>query len=211
MNNPPPYSDIAGISRAAMKDNAQVTVVDYNGNARPAELVVEQNNLNLFAGDNNGNLVLLANANATKFYGDFVDLTTQTNTDVGNSIPVLIGVTNSNNHVSIQDGSKITMDFAGVYDIQFSLQIHKTDAGSDTLYIWLAKNGNAVPNTNTGVTLQGLSAKYVAAWNFTVVAQAGDYYEIMWGSADANMEILHEASPAIGPAIPSVILTVAQV
>ncbi len=39
-NPPPPYSDITGISRAAMKDNAQVGVAEYDGNARPAELVV---------------------------------------------------------------------------------------------------------------------------------------------------------------------------
>jgi len=65
MASPPPYTNITGISRAAMKDNAQESITNYNGNARPAELVVEQNNLNLYAGDNNGNLVLLANASAT--------------------------------------------------------------------------------------------------------------------------------------------------
>lgn len=59
-NNPPPWLDITGISRAAMKDNAQVDVAQYNGNARPAELVVAQNTLDLYVGDNNGNLILLA-------------------------------------------------------------------------------------------------------------------------------------------------------
>lgn len=77
MSNPPPYNNITGISRAAMKDTAQVTASQYNGNARPAELVVEQNALNLFVGNNNGNLVLLANA--TKFYGSFYDTTNQPN------------------------------------------------------------------------------------------------------------------------------------
>lgn len=37
---PPPYSNITGISRAVMKDNAQTTIVNYNGTARPGELVV---------------------------------------------------------------------------------------------------------------------------------------------------------------------------
>jgi len=211
MNNPPPYSDISGISRAAMKDNAQVTVVDYNGNARPAELVVEQNNLNLFAGDNNGNLVLLANANATKFYGSFLDLQTQLNTDVGNALPVLMRTTISNNHVSIVDDSKITMDFTGVYNIQFSFQMQKTDSGTDIVYIWLSKNGQDVPNSNTSITMVGNNTAYVAAWNFVVEAQAGDYFEIMWGSLDSNMEILYQPINGIGPAIPSVILTVCQV
>jgi hypothetical protein len=41
-NPPPPYDNITGISRAAMKDNAQVTLAEYDGNARPGELVVDQ-------------------------------------------------------------------------------------------------------------------------------------------------------------------------
>jgi hypothetical protein len=39
-NPPPPYDNITGISRAVMKDNAQETLANYDGNARPGELVV---------------------------------------------------------------------------------------------------------------------------------------------------------------------------
>ncbi len=39
-NPPPPYDNITGISRTVMKDNAQETLANYNGNARPGELVV---------------------------------------------------------------------------------------------------------------------------------------------------------------------------
>lgn len=57
-NTPPPYDDITGISRAVMKDNAQVTLAQYNGNARPGELVVnlETNPPALFVGNNAGQL-----------------------------------------------------------------------------------------------------------------------------------------------------------
>ena len=40
MSTPPPYDNITGISRAVMKDNAQTTIDNYNGTARPGELVV---------------------------------------------------------------------------------------------------------------------------------------------------------------------------
>lgn len=59
-NPPPPYSDITGISRAVMKDNAQVTLANYNGNARPGELVVNQLTQDLYVGNTNGNLNLVA-------------------------------------------------------------------------------------------------------------------------------------------------------
>ncbi len=42
-NPPPPYADITGITRTVMKDNAQETVTNYNGNARPGEMTVNPN------------------------------------------------------------------------------------------------------------------------------------------------------------------------
>lgn len=57
-NTPPPYTDITGISRAVMKDNSQVILSEYDGNARPGELVVnlESSPPALYVGDNLGQL-----------------------------------------------------------------------------------------------------------------------------------------------------------
>jgi hypothetical protein len=60
MANPPPYDDITGISRAVMKDNAQVTIENYNGNARPGELVVDQLTDQVFIGNSSGALTQIA-------------------------------------------------------------------------------------------------------------------------------------------------------
>jgi hypothetical protein len=59
-NPPPPYDNITGISRAVMKDNAQVTLANYNGNARPGELVVDQNTDQVFIGNSSGALTQIA-------------------------------------------------------------------------------------------------------------------------------------------------------
>jgi hypothetical protein len=64
-NPPPPYDNITGISRAVMKDNAQETLPNYNGNARPGELVV---NLVvdppvLYVGNNSGQLTAISTGN----------------------------------------------------------------------------------------------------------------------------------------------------
>jgi hypothetical protein len=210
MANPPPYSNITGISRAAMKDNAQVNIVQYNGNARPAELVVEQNNLNLYAGDNNGNLVLLANANATKFYGSFYDTTNQNNA-AGNVNYMQLNTTSSNNHVSVANGDEITVDFDGVYNIQFSTQFVKTGGGTSDMEIWLEKNGTAIPYSGGSVTMSGNNTKYIAAWNYVEELQAGDYVKLAWWSSDAGIDIIAPASSGPGPIVPSVIATVCQV
>jgi hypothetical protein len=60
MANPPPYDNITGISRAVMKDNAQVTLANYNGNARPGELVVDQSTDQVFIGNSSGALTQIA-------------------------------------------------------------------------------------------------------------------------------------------------------
>lgn len=59
-NSPPPYDNITGISRAVMKDNAQETLANYNGNARPGELVVDQITDQVYVGNVNGGLTQIA-------------------------------------------------------------------------------------------------------------------------------------------------------
>ena len=59
-NPPPPYDNITGISRAVMKDNAQVTLANYNGNARPGELVVDQSTDQVYIGNSSGALTQVA-------------------------------------------------------------------------------------------------------------------------------------------------------
>lgn len=81
-NPPPPYDNITGISRAVMKDNAQETISAYNGVARPSELVVDQLTQNLYVGNTNGNLNLIAFGagvtNPTAFNPQFTDASSTT-------------------------------------------------------------------------------------------------------------------------------------
>jgi len=61
-NPPPPYADITGISRTVMKDNAQETIVNYNGNARPGEIVADLTTdpPALYIGNNLGQLTAIS-------------------------------------------------------------------------------------------------------------------------------------------------------
>ena len=65
-NPPPPYDNITGISRAVMKDNAQETLGNYNGNARPGELVVNlvTDPPALYIGNNAGQLTAITTGGA---------------------------------------------------------------------------------------------------------------------------------------------------
>jgi trimeric autotransporter adhesin len=158
-----------------------------------------------------GNISVSGNITSNVTYGAFYDTTTQTNSNVGNAIPMSYNTVDINNGVTIASNTNITIAKTGVYNIQFSAQLSKSDAGTDQVYIWLDKNGTAVANSATSVALEGGGGRDVAAWNFVVDATAGDYYRLMWMSTDANASIITVAAASPVPAIPSVILTVVPV
>jgi hypothetical protein len=113
--------------------------------------------------------------------------------------------------VSIVNGSQITLENVGVYNIQFSAQLVDTSFGDSTIRIWLKKNGTNVPNTATKIFLPA-NEELVAAWNWIVPATSpNDYYVIAWQTTDNDARILYEPASGNYPAIPSIILTVTQV
>lgn len=154
----------------------------------------------------------------TGYYGSFYDTTTQAITSINtpkamtfNQVsPGVNGVVA--NGVSVVSGSRVTVATSGTYNIQFSAQLAKSDSGNDTMDIWLRIDGSDAEWTNTEVTITA-SQRAVAAWNFMIDLNAGQYVELMYSSADINTQIL-AAAPQTGPVrpgIPSVILTVQRV
>ena len=152
---------------------------------------------------------------ATGSYGSFYDTTTQTN-PVGNiARSMSLDTTDITNGVSVSGSTNpfntyIKTENAGVYNIQFSAQVEKTDSATDVIVIWLRKNGIDLTDTATKMTLTGNGTKVVAAWNWFVTSAANDYYQIIWISADTGMRLYAEPQDGT-PGIPSVIVTVNRV
>ena len=153
---------------------------------------------------------------ATGSYGAFYDTTTQTNPVANIPRSMSLNTTDITNGVSISGSSSpfntyIKIENAGVYNIQFSAQLDKTDAGTDYVDIWLRRNGVDLTDSATNVTLSGNNDREVAAWNWFATAGIGDYYQIMWASADTGARILAESATGVHPGIPSVIVTVNRI
>jgi len=147
---------------------------------------------------------------SSALYGAFSDSTTQTNTGGASGNPVDLNTTASANGFSIVSGTQITATTAGVYNIQFSLQFEKTDAGTDAVEVWFKKNGTDIANSNTSIQLDGNGAKQLFALNLVESLTAGQYLEVWWYSADANAQLTAVAA-GTRPAIPSAIVTVVPV
>jgi hypothetical protein len=153
---------------------------------------------------------------ATGSYGSFYDTTTQTNPVANTPRSMSFNTTDITNGVSISGSTSpfntyIKTENPGVYDIQFSAQLDKTDSGKDEVLIWLRKNGIDLTDTATSVSLTNNNDKVVAAWNWFVNSSANDYYQIIWYSADTDLRLLAETAGGGHPGIPSIIATVNRV
>jgi hypothetical protein len=153
-------------------------------------------------GDNGGRFLRLP-------YGSFSDSTTQTAAATGTAYAVTFNTTEYSNGVAISTPtSRILITDPGYYNFQFSLQLDKSSGATGHTYIWPRINGTNVPRSASEVAIQGAAAENIAAWNFVLEMQAGQYFELMWSVDDTNVQIKAVAAAAPVPAIPSAILTV---
>jgi hypothetical protein len=147
------------------------------------------------------------------YYGAFQDTTTQTAASINTAYGVKLGVTDLSNGVTISNNTRIKIANAGIYNIQFSLQLQKTGGSGNMIAdIWLRKNGVNLDGTTGKVVLTGSAnaSPVVAAWNYVIAISSGDSLELMWATSNTNVEIVAAVATAPHPSIPSAILTVTQ-
>lgn len=142
-------------------------------------------------------------------YGSFYDTTTQTAAAINTAYAMTFNTSDLSYGVTRgTPTSRIYVDTPNVYNVQFSAQLDMTTGGTALVWIWLRKNGVDVPDSAGQIRIQGNDSEILAAWNYLVQLNAGDYVQIMWEVDDTSVIILAEAASAVHPSVPSVILTV---
>jgi hypothetical protein len=119
-------------------------------------------------------------------------------------------------------GNKTLIQIAntGVYNIQFSFQFQNLHNQIEDVVIWIRKNGENteedIPATAGFVSVPnshgGRPGTIIAAWNYFVQANAGDFFQLVWSTSDhthVSMEYYKSGSPP--PSAASAILTVNQI
>ena len=126
-----------------------------------------------------------------------------------------LNTTDFSNTISIAS-SKITVEIAGTYNLQFSTQFQNTDNQIQDISIWLKQNGTDIAGSTGLVSIParksasaGEEAHQIIGWNYYVQLQAGQYIEIYWSTTNASVTI--QAYPTstspVRPATQSVVAT----
>jgi hypothetical protein len=145
-------------------------------------------------------------------FGSFYDTTTQTATTINTAKAITFNTTDiGNGGVYVgSPTSRIYVDTAGVYNFDTSFQLDKTSGGTASFYIWFRLNGVDVPNSASYIQIQGNNAEVFSSLNYFFDLNLNDYVEIMFSVSDLSVQLAAFPAVAPVPAIPSIILTVAN-
>jgi hypothetical protein len=138
-------------------------------------------------------------------YGSWYDTTNQYSPVAGTATPMYCN-SGSGNGITKKYDSNFEVDYAGTYNIQFSVQLDQTSGAGHHIFIWFRKNGVDIPYSASEVAIQGTLAESIPSWNFIVDMEPGDYINIMYSVTNTNV-YLKAVAPNSIPGIPSVIIT----
>jgi len=144
-------------------------------------------------------------------YGSFYDTAKQGANAVSSATAIKFSYNGLLNNISVQpntsgQSSKITVKHAGVYRVQYSIQMIKPDVGVDEASVWIRRNGSAYVNTNTNFNIAGSNIKNLLTGNYLVDLGDNDYIELYFSVKNISTAATGntaQASPS-RPATPSV-------
>ena len=156
-------------------------------------------------------------------YGQYLSYTTQSaaTNDIGKAM-IFESMDLSNGVTVVTDGTaltRITFDYTGIYNLQFSTQFQNTDNAQQDIFIWLRKWNGVVTGSTGLVSIParksagvGNEGHLIIGWNFLLNITSSDWYQIMWATSDVtNVSIKTYAATANYPSTASTLFTATQI
>ena len=133
-------------------------------------------------------------------YGAFHDTTTTTASSTSTAYVIPLGTVDYTNGVTIQSGTQAKVAYAGVYNLQFSVQLSNPNVTIANVSVWYKKNGVNVADSagRNGVPVSG---RQIISWNQMVQLAVDDYIEIWWNSDTTGVQVI-TLPTTTGPTIP---------
>jgi hypothetical protein len=147
-------------------------------------------------------------------YGAFQDTTDQSIATITATANISLNVTDYALGTSLVDGYKIRVDYSGLYNVQFSIQLANADSQIQDIDIWLRKNGSDVAGSNSKFSVDSkhgsINGHVIAALNFNIELAKDDYVSLAWATTSTLVTVEHLAAQTTPtrPATPSAIVTI---
>ena len=154
-------------------------------------------------------------------YGAFSSDQDQTTT-ANTATLMTLNTTDFSNGVSI-DSSKIRVANAGIYNLQFSVQLENSNNAPQDVYIWLRQGNDGGTSADiTGSTGKvGMAARKnpgdpshaIYGWNYFLSMNVDDYVQLYWSPTNADLTIQYYAASGspTKPSTQSVVATLSFV
>lgn len=150
-----------------------------------------------------------------RVYGQFEYNTTVTPAAADTAAVFPLGTAAISNIVTVGSTSRLIAGAAGIYNLQFSIQVENADNANDhDAYIWLRKNGTDVTGSmgRTTVAKNNAGSLKIIAWNYIVSsANVTDYWEIAYAVSDTDVTFPAFAATAFGPSTATIITSLTPV
>jgi hypothetical protein len=154
------------------------------------------------------------NGNKQFNYGQFSSTQTQSGS-ADTAYSMTFNTIDFSQGVSLVAGSRITVANTGLYNIQFSAQLHTTSNEAVDFSIWFAITGSDIANSNTDFSIEKINGGgfQVAALNFLTQIASGSYIELKYSKTtdQGQLQAKGTQSTPTRPATPSVIVTLTQI
>ena len=147
-------------------------------------------------------------------YGAFQDTTDQSIATTTATANITLNATDYSLGTSLVDGYKVKVDYSGLYNVQFSIQLANDDAQIQDVDIWFKKNGSDVAGSNSKFSVDSkhgsVKGHVIAALNFNIELAKDDYVSLAWATSSKLVTVEHLAAQTTPtrPATPSVIVTI---
>lgn len=153
-----------------------------------------------------------------RLYASYFSTANQTLTTAGTSKAITYNNTVFQRGIRLVDSSKITFDYAGKFNLQYSIQWVNTENKINESIVWLKYKNVDYENSSTYVSIPnshgGGNGKTVTSANFFGESEVGGYVELWWGADSTTVSIATlttETGLPSAPTSPGIIVTVDQI
>ena len=142
--------------------------------------------------------------NAATPYAALYSTATQTNPVASTANAITFGgISYINGFREGAPTSKIYAQNRGIYLAQLSVEVDKSGAGADNIYLWYRVNGLDAVYSARKTSISGTGVWGTIVVSYFISLDVGDYLEFIWAAGDTTTRLYATTASSPVPGIPS--------